>query len=122
MVYLDRGIGEAYVSPQIEASLGFSQEEWLEDPVRWYQHIHPTISNAGAKKLRSCFSRASRCVRHIACGCAMGESFGFNVRPRSFGAKMAVHGSSMELAFDITDLKQTEQGATRRAQCCVGNS
>src|ERR1700704_239751 len=41
MVYLDRGIGEAYVSPQIEAALGFSQEEWLEDPVRWYSHIHP---------------------------------------------------------------------------------
>ena len=29
MAYLDRGIGEAYVSPQIEAALGFSQEEWL---------------------------------------------------------------------------------------------
>ena len=41
MAYLDRGIGEAYVSPQIEATLGFSQEEWLEDPVRWYQQIHP---------------------------------------------------------------------------------
>src|SRR5712672_2975467 len=41
MAHLDRGIGEAYVSPQIEASLGFSQEEWLEDPIRWYQQIHP---------------------------------------------------------------------------------
>src|ERR1700682_3166527 len=41
MAYLDEGIGEAYVSPQIEASLGFSQKEWLEDPVRWYQQIHP---------------------------------------------------------------------------------
>jgi hypothetical protein len=33
MAYLDKGIGEAYVSPQIEAALGFSQREWLEDPV-----------------------------------------------------------------------------------------
>ena len=41
MAYLDRGIGEAYVSPQIEATLGFSQAEWLEDPVLWYQQIHP---------------------------------------------------------------------------------
>ena len=40
MAYLDRGISEAYVSPQIEAALGYSREEWLEDPVRWYQHIH----------------------------------------------------------------------------------
>jgi PAS domain S-box-containing protein len=41
MVYLDRGIGEAYVSPHIEATLGYSQAEWLEDPVRWYRRIHP---------------------------------------------------------------------------------
>jgi hypothetical protein len=32
MVYLDRGISEAYVSPQIEAALGFSREEcWRSD-------------------------------------------------------------------------------------------
>ena len=41
MAYLDKGIGEAYVSPQIEEMLGFTQEEWLNDPVRWYQQIHP---------------------------------------------------------------------------------
>ena len=41
MAYLDEGIGEAYVSPQIEKTLGFSQREWLEDPIRWYQQIHP---------------------------------------------------------------------------------
>ena len=41
MVYLDRGVGEAYVSPQIETILGFSRAEWLEDPIRWYESIHP---------------------------------------------------------------------------------
>ena len=41
MAYMDRGVGEAYVSPQIEASLGFSQAEWLEDPVLWYRQVHP---------------------------------------------------------------------------------
>src|SRR5580692_5563751 len=40
MAYLDQGIGEAYVSPQIEAALGFTQDEWLEDPVRWYDQIY----------------------------------------------------------------------------------
>ena len=35
MAYLDRGVSEAYVSPEIEAALGYSREEWLEDPVRW---------------------------------------------------------------------------------------
>ena len=41
MAYLDQGTGEAYVNPQIEEVLGYSQSEWLEDPVRWYQRIHP---------------------------------------------------------------------------------
>src|ERR1700733_4288694 len=41
MASLQGGIGDAYVSPQIEAALGFSQGEWLEDPLRWYAHIHP---------------------------------------------------------------------------------
>lgn len=45
MAYLDRGIGEAYVSPQIEATLGFSQAEWLEDPVLWYRQVHPDDKN-----------------------------------------------------------------------------
>jgi PAS domain S-box-containing protein len=36
--------GEAnaiYVSPQIEALLGFTQEEWVSDPVLWYRQMHP---------------------------------------------------------------------------------
>ncbi len=41
LAFLDKGIGEAYVSPQIERSLGFTQEEWLGDPIRWYRQIHP---------------------------------------------------------------------------------
>ena len=41
MAFLDRGISEAFVSPHIESVLGFSQREWLEDPVRWYRQIHP---------------------------------------------------------------------------------
>jgi diguanylate cyclase (GGDEF)-like protein/PAS domain S-box-containing protein len=30
-----------YVSPQIEALLGFSPEEWKADPSLWFRHIHP---------------------------------------------------------------------------------
>jgi PAS domain S-box-containing protein len=40
IAFFDKGFGEAYVSPQIEKTLGFTQAEWLNDPVRWYQQIH----------------------------------------------------------------------------------
>ena len=55
MAYLDQGIGEAYVSPQIEASLGFSQSEWLEDPVLWYQQIHPEDKDRWSREAASMF-------------------------------------------------------------------
>ena len=41
IAFFDKGFGEAYVSPQIEATLGFTQEEWLNEPVRWFEQIHP---------------------------------------------------------------------------------
>jgi two-component system, cell cycle sensor histidine kinase and response regulator CckA len=30
-----------YVSPQIEAMLGFSPAEWISNPMNWVNHIHP---------------------------------------------------------------------------------
>ena len=41
MASLEGGINEVYVSPQIEALLGFSQTEWRENPVLWFRQLHP---------------------------------------------------------------------------------
>ncbi len=41
MAVLGTGKNELYVSPQIEALLGFSQAEWLENPLLWYSQLHP---------------------------------------------------------------------------------
>ncbi len=38
---LDKSIGTLYVSPQIEAVLGYTPEEWLADPGLWVQLLHP---------------------------------------------------------------------------------
>src|SRR3954463_2868438 len=35
------GQNDIYVSPQIEALLGFTQAEWISDPILWYRQIHP---------------------------------------------------------------------------------
>lgn len=34
-------VNEIYVSPQIEALLGFSQQEWVGNPILWYERLHP---------------------------------------------------------------------------------
>jgi PAS domain S-box-containing protein len=109
MAYLDRGIGEAYVSPQIEAALGFSQEEWLEDPVRWYSHIHPEDKprwSAEAAEmfltgnpLRSAYRVIARDGRVIWFHCEA------KMIRKDDGEPWFIHG----VGFDITDLKRTEE-------------
>jgi PAS domain S-box-containing protein len=109
MAYLDRGIGEAYVSPQIEAALGFSQEEWLEDPVRWYSHIHPDDKQRWSMEaaemfltgnsLRSAYRVLSRDGRVIWFHCEA------KMIRKENGEPWFIHG----VGFDITDLKRTEE-------------
>jgi PAS domain S-box-containing protein len=41
LAQLTGGRNEMYVSPQIESLLGFTQAEWLNDPVLWYRQTHP---------------------------------------------------------------------------------
>ena len=44
VLYLDRpdkSMETIYVSPQVEAILGLSPEDWMGDPLLWEKHIHP---------------------------------------------------------------------------------
>jgi PAS domain S-box-containing protein len=109
MAYLDEGIGEAYVSPQIEATLGFSQKEWLEDPVRWYQQIHPDDKSRwsseaaetflSGKPLRSSYRVLARDGRVVWFHCEA------RLVRHDDGEPWFIHG----VGFDITELKQVQE-------------
>jgi PAS domain S-box-containing protein len=109
MAYLDKGIGEAYVSPQIETALGFSQSEWLEDPVRWYQQIHPddkmrwSVEAAemflSGKPLRSAYRVMARDGRVLWFQCEA------KMIRRDDGRPWFIHG----VGFDITERKILEE-------------
>ena len=108
MAYLDRGVSEAYVSPEIEAALGYSREEWLEDPVRWYEQIHPEDKQRwsleaasmflSGKPLRSSYRVMARDGRVVWFHCDA------RMVRRPDGQPWFIHG----VAFDISDLKHTE--------------
>jgi len=108
MAYLDRRIGEAYVSPRIEETMGFSQAEWLEDPVRWYRHIHPDDRERWSteaaemfltgRPLRSAYRVIARDGRIIWFQCEAKMVRGEDGQP------WFIHG----VGFDITDLKLAE--------------
>jgi PAS domain S-box-containing protein len=120
MAYLDHGIGEAYVSPQIEAILGFTQEEWLNDPVRWYRQIHPedkgrwSIEAAEVlltgKPLRSVYRVLARDGQVIWFHCEAQMVRDDDGRP------WFIHG----VAFDVTDLKRAEEALRESEQMLRG--
>ncbi|MDX6712854.1 MAG: hypothetical protein QOH96_3870 [Blastocatellia bacterium] len=109
MAFLDKGMGEAYVSPQIEAILGFSQEEWLNDPVRWYRQVHPddrgrwNIEAAemflSGKPLRSVYRVIARDGKVVSFHCEA------KMVRHDDGQPWFIHG----VAFDITELKAAEE-------------
>jgi PAS domain S-box-containing protein len=109
MAYLDKGIGEAYVSPQIEAALGFSQSEWLEDPVRWYEQVHPDDKHRwsteaaemflSGKPLKSAYRVLARDGRVLWFHCEA------EMIRRKDGRPWFIHG----VGVDITELKRAEE-------------
>lgn len=108
MAFLDHGLSEAYVSPHIETILGFTQEQWLDDPVRWYSHIHPddrtrwSVEAAqlilNGQPLRSVYRVIARDGRVVWFHCHVKIVFTEDGRP------WFIHGA----AFDITELKEAE--------------
>jgi len=120
MANVDRGTSEAYVSPEIEAALGYSREEWLEDPVRWYERIHPNDRQrwsleaaemfVSGKPLRSSYRVIARDGRVIWFHCDA------RMVRRSDGQPWFIHG----VAFDISDLKHTESALQQERNFVAG--
>ena len=106
MAQLDATVQEVYISPQIEALLGFTQEEWLDNPILWYRQLHPDDRDMW--------------VREFARTCSMGKSFRAEYRMVARDGKIVwVQGECQlirdrtgrpillqGIAFDITHLKQ----------------
>ncbi len=113
MAFLDEGVSEAYVSPHIETVLGFTQQEWLNDPVRWYQHIHPDDRgrwNVEAAQLVLSGQPLSSVYRVIA---RDGHVVWFHCDVKMVltdeGRPWFLHGT----AFEITELKRAEKALQR---------
>ncbi len=113
MAALDGGTNELYVSPQIERLLGFTQKEWLDDPILWYRQLHP--------------DDRVRWHNEFARTCATGSHFRSEYRFLARDGKVVwVHGEAQMvrddagrplflqgIAFDITERKRAEEQLLR---------
>jgi PAS domain S-box-containing protein len=109
MAVLGEGKNEVYVSPHIEAMLGYSQEEWLADPFLWYWRLHPDDRELWNEE----FAR----------GCRAGGPFRAECRFMARdGHAVWVHGEArvvkdargrplflQGVAFDITEAKRAQE-------------
>lgn len=109
MAALDEAVHELYISPQIEALLGFSQKEWLENPFLWFRQLHPEDQERWAEE----FART----------CATGVQFKSEYRLIARDGRVVwVHGECQlvqdeaggplflqGIAFDITESKRAEE-------------
>jgi PAS domain S-box-containing protein len=115
IAYLDRGVGNAYVSPQIEAALGFSQAEWLEDPIRWYQQIHPDDKSRwsiDAAEMLVTGNPVKSAYRVLARdGTVVWFRCEVKMVRRDDGQPWFIHG----VGFDISDIKRAEKALEERS-------
>jgi PAS domain S-box-containing protein len=105
---LDQGVSELYVSPQIEKLLGFSQQEWIDDPILWYKQLHPDDRERWHKEFaqtiftgvpfRAEYRFLARDGRVV---WVLGEA---KVVRDEAGRPLFIHG----IAFDITKMKEAE--------------
>jgi PAS domain S-box-containing protein len=109
LVYLDRGIGEAYVSPYIEAALGFSQAEWLEDPVRFYRQIHPEDNLRWSQEAADMFltGKPLRSVYRVIA--RDGHVVWFHCEAKMVRSDDGHPYLIQGVAFDITEVKQAQE-------------
>jgi PAS domain S-box-containing protein len=113
---LDEDIQELYVSPQIENLLGFTQEQWLENPFLWYNRLHPDDRQRWAEEF----------ARTCATGAEFREEYRLIARD---GRVVWVHGECRVIrdeegnplflqgvAYDITESKEAQEVLRRTSQ------
>jgi len=113
LAYLDEGFGEAYVSPHIETVLGFSQEEWLNDPVRWFKQLHPEDKQRWSMEAAQMFLSGAPLQSTYRVLARDGHWVWFQCDARMIrhddGRPWLVHG----VAFDVTELKESQEALSR---------
>jgi TMAO reductase system sensor TorS len=105
---MEGGLGEAYVSPQIETILGFSQEEWLESPILWFRQLHPDDKDRWSHEAVQFFLKGEPLKSTYRLIARDGSTVWLRCEAKLVrhedGQPWFIHG----VGFDITEMKRAE--------------
>ncbi len=106
---MEGGLGEAYVSPQIEAILGFSQEEWLESPLLWFRQLHPGDKDRWGEEAVQFFGNGDSLQSTYRVLARNGKTVWLRCEAKMVryadGEPWFIHG----VGFDITEIKSAQE-------------
>jgi PAS domain S-box-containing protein len=113
---IEGGLGEAYISPQIEEILGYTQKEWLSNPVLWFQQLHPEDKTRWSVEAAGLFSSATPLRSAYRVLARDGTVVWFRCEVKMVrhpdGRPWFIHG----VAFDITEMKRAEEELQREKE------
>ena len=108
IVYIDEpGAQGRYISPQIESMLGYSAEEWLEDPDRWAEALHPEDRDRAIAELTAGEQSGQRFTSEYRLLARDGRVIWFRdeaTPTRDVDGRLLVHG----VMFDVTRERMIE--------------
>lgn len=109
LAVLGQGENEMYVSPHVEALLGYTQAEWLADPFLWYQRLHvedrELWNNEFGKGCRTGGPFRAECRFHARDGHVVWVHGEARIVKDDRGRPMFLQG----VAFDITESKRAQE-------------
>lgn len=111
------GLDDFYVSPHIEALLGYAQSEWLDNPVLWYERLHPDDKQRWQRDL----SETLGCKRNLKSNYRFvakdGRVVWIHVAAHlvndAYGNPLFIHGIGFDIS-EVHEARRTSADAERR--------
>lgn len=115
MASFEEGLNDVYVSPQVESILGYTQQEWVEDPVLWYERLHPDDRNRWNKEFAQTVAFATTLRSAYRFLARDGRTVWLHTEARIIRDERGVPLFIQGIGVDVTKMKEAEQSTIEYA-------
>ncbi len=109
MASFENGLSEIYVSPHIETLLGYTAREWIDDPILWYQRLHPEDKQRWNEEFSRTVSWAEPFKADYRFIAKDGRVVWIHGEARVVRDELDQPSFVQGIGFDITELKNAEE-------------